>query len=147
MKLGLRHSNSAQILVAIGLLVLVAVRAAGASTYVVMIPLDSPIHPELETLDGLGYLETYFSEIRPFSRVEAARLTLETESNMKMEDKYEPLAVQLTRTLDLQLSEEIGWLRNNAEYNQPNMVHPLQSVESSVPLLGRLAPSLAFRLE
>src|SRR5215472_19028832 len=99
-----------------------------ASTYVVMIPLDSPIYMELETLDGLGYLDTYFSEIRPFSRIEAARLTLEAERNMKLDDQYEPLAVQLTKTLDLQLSEEIGWLRNNAEDNQPNMIHPLQSV-------------------
>jgi hypothetical protein len=38
-----------------------------ASTYVVMIPLDSPIYLELETLDGLGYLDTYFSEIRPLA--------------------------------------------------------------------------------
>src|SRR6516164_1729988 len=100
-----------------------------ASTYVVMIPLDSPIYLELETLDGLGYLDTYFSEIRPFSRVEAARLTLEAERNMKLDDQYEPLAVQLTKTLDLQLSEEIGWLRNNAEDDQPNMIHPLQGAE------------------
>src|SRR5215469_16871119 len=103
---------------------------ARASTYVVMIPLNSPIYLELETLDGLGYLDTYFSEIRPFSRVEAARLTLEAERNMNLDDQYEPLAVQLTKTLDLQLSEEITWLRNNAEDNQPNMIHPLESAEA-----------------
>src|SRR5262245_31614119 len=112
--------------VALTLIMMIA-GVAHASTYVVMIPLDSPIYLELETLDGLGYLDTYFSEIRPFSRVEAARLTLEAERNMKLDDQYEPLAVQLTKTLDLQLSEEIGWLRNNAEDNQPNMIHPLQS--------------------
>jgi len=106
------------------------VSTVDASTYVVMIPMDSPIYVELETLDGLGYLDTYFSEIRPFSRVEAARLTLEAERNMRMEDKFEPLAVRLTRTLDLQLSEEIGWLRNNTEDNLPNLIHPLQSVEA-----------------
>src|SRR5262249_60992083 len=91
-----------------------------ASTYVFMIPLDSPIYLELETLDGLGYLDTYFPEISPFSRVEAARLTLEAERKMKLDDQYEPLAVQLTKTLDLQLFEEIAWLRNNAQDNQPN---------------------------
>src|SRR5215831_2670080 len=117
------------ILFLLGILTLLA-RAAWASTYVVMIPLDSAIYLELETLDGLGYLDTYFSEIRPFRRVEAARLTLEAERNMKLDDQFEPLAVQLTKTLDLQLSEEIGWLRNNAEDNQPNMIHPLQSVEA-----------------
>src|SRR5215469_2211862 len=103
---------------------------AQASTYVVMIPLDSPIYSELDTLDGLGYLDTYFSEIRPFSRIEAARLTLEAERNMKLDDQYEPLAVQLTKTLDLQLSEEIGWLRSNAEDDQPNIIHPLQSADA-----------------
>jgi hypothetical protein len=49
---------------------------------------------------------------------------------MKLDDQYEPLAVKLTKTLDLQLSEEIGWLRNNAEDNQPNMIHPLQSAQA-----------------
>src|SRR5579885_3246991 len=102
--------------------------SAAASTYVVMIPLQSPIYDELETLDGLGYLDTYFSEIRPFSRVEAARLTLEAERNMRMEDKFEPLAVQLTKVLDRQLSEEIGWLRSNSEDKLPNIIHPLQDV-------------------
>ncbi|SRR5579885_395453 len=101
---------------------------ARASTYVVMIPMESPIYEELETLDGLGYLDTYFSEIRPFSRVEAARLTLEAERNMRMEDKFEPLAVQLTKVLDRQLSEEIGWLRSNSEDKLPNIIHPLQDV-------------------
>src|SRR5215467_97418 len=117
------------LLVALTLFTLLS-KVVRASTYVVMIPLDSPIYMELETLDGLGYLDTYFSEIRPFSRVEAARLTLEAERNMNLDDQYEPLAIQLTKTLDLQLSEEIGWLRNNAEDNQPNMIHPLQSVEA-----------------
>jgi hypothetical protein len=111
-------------------LLIVAAVDANASTYVVMIPLDSQIYVELETLDGLGYLDTYFSEIRPFSRVEAARLTLEAERNMKLEEKYEPLAVKLTKTLEMELSEEIGWLRNNAEDNQPSIVHPLQRFDA-----------------
>ena len=66
-----------------------------------MILLGSPIYLALETLDGLSYLDTYLSEIRPFSRVEAARLTLEAERNMKLDDQYDPLAVQLTKTLEL----------------------------------------------
>ena len=57
-----------------------------------MIPLDSPIYLELETLDGLGYLDTYFLEIRPFSRVEAARLTLEAERNSTLEKSGREIA-------------------------------------------------------
>ncbi len=103
---------------------------ASASTYVVYIPLNSPIYGELETLDGLGYLDTYLEEIKPISRVEAARLTLEAERNMEEAQKSDPLAVRMTRTLDEQLSEEIGWLENNAEDHQPSMIHPLQSAEA-----------------
>jgi Capsule assembly protein Wzi len=103
---------------------------AKASTYVVYIPLDSPIYAELETLDGLGYLDTYMDEIKPISRVEAARLTLEAERNMEEVQKSDPLAIRMTKTLDLQLSEEIGWLKNNAEDYQPTMIHPLQSAEA-----------------
>jgi hypothetical protein len=38
---------------------------AWASTYVVMIPLNSPIYLKLETLDVLGYLDIYFSSSGP----------------------------------------------------------------------------------
>lgn len=48
---------------------------AACSTYVVYVPLDSPIYVQLDTLNGLGVLETYLEEVRPISRVEAARLT------------------------------------------------------------------------
>jgi hypothetical protein len=35
---------------------LATVRPAGASTYVVFLPLDSPIYYELDTRNSLGYL-------------------------------------------------------------------------------------------
>jgi hypothetical protein len=103
---------------------------ASASTYVVYIPLESPIYGELATLDGLGYLDTYMDEIRPISRVEAARLTLEAERNIEESQRSEPLAIRMARTLDRQLSEEISWLKNNAEDSQPTMIHPLESAEA-----------------
>jgi hypothetical protein len=53
-----------------------AYSTAQASTYVVYLPLDSPVYDELDTLNGLGLLRSYISEIRPISRIEAARLTL-----------------------------------------------------------------------
>jgi hypothetical protein len=95
-----------------------------------MIPLQSPIYDELETLDGLGYLDTYFSEIRPFSRVEAARLALEAERNMRMDERVDPIAARIVKILDEQLAEEIGWLRSNAEDNPPTMLHPLENVQA-----------------
>lgn len=103
---------------------------AHASTYVVMIPLDSPIYSELETLDGLGYLDTYLGEIKPFSRVEAARLTLEGEHNVRDAERDEPLARAMLTALHEQLREEIGWLESNTEDNQPTMIHPLARAEA-----------------
>jgi hypothetical protein len=107
---------------------LVAASACG-STYVVYIPLDSSIYSELETLDGLGYLDTYLSEIKPISRVEAARLTLEAEANLTESEGSDALANAMLTALNDQLSEEIGWLKSNREDNQPTMVHPLEDAE------------------
>ncbi|MGH7843354.1 MAG: capsule assembly Wzi family protein [Candidatus Binataceae bacterium] len=103
---------------------------ASASTYVAYIPLDSSIYLELDTLDGLGCLDTYFPEIKPISRVEAARLTLEAEANLAVDERPSPLARAMLAALDGQLREEIGWVRNNHEDNLPTMVHPLERVEA-----------------
>jgi Capsule assembly protein Wzi len=100
-----------------------------ASTYVVYIPLDSAIYDELETLNGRGYLDTYLAEVKPISRVEAARLTLEAEANLTASDHFDPLARHIIAALRRQLADEIGWLQNNAEDRQPTMVRPLERVE------------------
>jgi capsule assembly protein Wzi len=98
-----------------------------ASTYVVYIPLDSPIYNELDTLDGLGMLDSYISEIKPISRIEAARLTFEAQQNLV--DHFDPLAARLVRALRAELSEELGWLERDEENGQPTMIHPLQRAE------------------
>ncbi len=59
-----------------------AVRSVCASTYVVYVALDDPVYQELDTLNGLGLLDDYLSEVRPIARVEAARLVLEAEHNL-----------------------------------------------------------------
>ena len=55
---------------------------ASSSTYVVFLPLDSPIYDELDALNSLGYLDDYLDEIKPISRVEAARLTIEAQAHL-----------------------------------------------------------------
>jgi hypothetical protein len=117
------------ILVVYAALVLFAGRAS-ASTYVVYVPLDSPIYWELETLNGLGLLDTYLDEVRPISRVEGARLTLEAEHNLKEDPRPEPLARRMIKTLNLQLTEEIGWLQRDNEDYLPTMIHPVQNAEA-----------------
>ena len=99
-----------------------------ASTYVVYVPLDDPMYEELDTLNGLGYLDTYVDEIKPISRVEAARLTLEAEEKLDSTPS-DPLARELVRSLRAELHEEISWLENNSEDNQPTMIHPVERLE------------------
>ena len=111
-------------------------RPARASTYVVYIPLDSSIYTELDTLNSLGMLETYLAELKPISRVEAARLTLEAESLMSDTTGENgpspalPLAQAMVGDLRAELAEEISWLENDAEDDQPTMVVPLSRIET-----------------
>ncbi len=109
-------------------LILAIVADARASTYVVYIPLDSPIYEQLDTLDGLGYLDDYISEVRAISRVEAARLTREAERNMS--ERNDPLAREIILSLKAQLAEEIGWLRDNREDDLPAMLEPVSRIEA-----------------
>jgi Capsule assembly protein Wzi len=109
---------------------------AAASTYVVFIPLDSPIYEELDALNGLGLLDTYLSEIKPMSRVEAARLVLEAEQNLDAAGQPNPLAHAILRSLRVQLGEEIGWLERNAEDDQPTMIHPIERFETQYVFSG-----------
>ncbi len=113
-------------LVAVALLV--RPLSARASTYAVYIPLDSSIYRALDTLNGLGYLDSYLPEIKPITRVEAARLTLEAGANLDTRGRN-PLAVQLIKALRAQLKEEIDWVDNDREDNLPTMLHPVQRVE------------------
>lgn len=106
------------------------VGVAAGSTYVVYIPLDSPIYDELETLNGLGYLYTYLDEVKPISRVEAARLTLEAQENLAQAGASDTPAGDMISELNLQLRQEIGWLEQNAEDNLPSMLQPVDRVEA-----------------
>ncbi|MGH7907147.1 MAG: capsule assembly Wzi family protein [Candidatus Binataceae bacterium] len=103
-----------------------------ASTYVVYIPLDSPIYSELDQLNALGYLDSYLEGIKPISRVEAARLTLEAQRNYQSAEQKDGdvlITDRLVQSLRMQLHEEVRWLESNRENNQPNLFHPIQRME------------------
>jgi hypothetical protein len=104
---------------------------APASTYVVSIPLDSPIYKQLDVLDGAGLLDTYLAEIKPISRMEAARLVLEAEQNLANgSEAPDPLVEAVLRSLRRQLPEEIGWLESGQEDKIPTLIHPLERAEA-----------------
>src|SRR5271166_1131650 len=104
--------------------------SARASTYVVPVALDDPCYQELDTLNGLGLLDTYLSEVKPISRVEAARLTLEAEKNLEASERSNALAQSVLRALRAELREEVSWLENNSEDDQPTMLHPIERLEA-----------------
>jgi hypothetical protein len=106
-----------------------APRGAQASTYAVYLPLDSSIYDELQTLNDMGLLESYVSEIKPISRVEAARLVLEAQALESERQEPNELADSILNALRLQLPEEINWVEQDHEDNLPTMIHPVESVE------------------
>ncbi|HLX36832.1 MAG TPA: capsule assembly Wzi family protein, partial [Candidatus Binataceae bacterium] len=119
-----------QAAVALILLMLSIVRSACASTYVVFIPLDSPVYDELETLDSLGYLEDYMDEIKPISRIEAARLTIEAQQHILDAPRTDAVARAIVRELRDEFREEIGWIRTDNENNPPTaMFNPIERAE------------------
>jgi hypothetical protein len=105
-------------------------RSSIASTYVVFLPLDSPIYDELDTLNSLGYLDDYLDEIKPISRVEAARLTIEAQSHLDDAPNPDTIAREMVGDLRDQLQEEVGWIQSNEEDNPPTAIlHPLDRAE------------------
>jgi hypothetical protein len=109
---------------------ILAAQDGRASTYVVYVALDDPAYQELDTLNGLGLLDDYISEVRPIARVEAARLILEAEENLDDPEKADPLARSILKSMRAEFSEEVEWLENNHEDGQPTMFHPLERVEA-----------------
>ncbi|MGH7866010.1 MAG: capsule assembly Wzi family protein [Candidatus Binataceae bacterium] len=113
---------------ALTLLLLASAGVANASTYAAYIPLDSSIYGELDTLNDLGVVQSYLATVKPISRVEAARLTIEAERNSNELD-YSPLADSIITALRLQLAEEISWLESDGEDTLPTMMHPVERIE------------------
>ncbi len=67
------------------LLVFFAVPLSAGTLSSSNIPLDSPIYQYLEKLSGMGLVKTDVRGLKPFSRAEAARLTIEAEKSLKNE--------------------------------------------------------------
>ncbi len=74
----------------------------------VNIPLDSPVYLYLEKLSGFGLITSDIKGIKPFSKAEAARLTLEAEKNMSVQKgDAAPFAADLILRLREMLPREI----------------------------------------
>lgn len=115
---------------ALGLGLAIAGTRVWASTYVTEIPLDDSIYVELDTLNNLGLLDTYISEIRPISRIEAARLVVEAQDNLPRVPDPQGLAHSLVDDLVSQLPQEVAWIKDDREDNLRNVFYPLERLEA-----------------
>jgi hypothetical protein len=113
-----------------GLVIATAATRGWASTYVTEIPLDDAIYVELDTLNNLGVLDTYISEIRPISRIEAARLVVEAQDNLSRVADPAGLAHSLVNDLAAQLPQEVEWIKDDRQDNLGNVFYPLERIEA-----------------
>ncbi len=125
-----QRAGAGTLVAAVAALILAGTRPADASTYAAYIPLDSSIYEELEELNDLGLAESYLSEIKPISRVEAARLTVEAESRLSETQTPSPLGRSIITALREQLPDEVEWIEQNKEDGLPTMIHPVERVEA-----------------
>src|SRR5581483_11062852 len=78
------------------------------------VPLDSWVYPAVERLIALGYIKTGYLGIRPWTRMECARMLAETEQKIGDEDDTSGVAPRIYRDLAQEFSPEIGRLNGAA---------------------------------
>jgi membrane-associated phospholipid phosphatase len=77
------------------------------------VPLDSWIYPALERLIALGYIKTGYLGIRPWTRMECARMLEETEQKIADEDDTSDVT-RIYRDLEKEFSTETARLNGAA---------------------------------
>jgi hypothetical protein len=94
-----------------------------ASTYV---PLDSWIYSAFDRLAALGYLQTGFAALRPWTRMECARLVSEVADRMA-DDEPDSAEVALYRSLSSEFALELG-----RQDGSPNSGMQIESIYSQM---------------
>lgn len=98
-----------------------------ASTYV---PLDSWIYPAFDRLAALGYLQTGFTALRPWTRMECARLVLEA-GDRAADDESDSEAVVLYRSLSSEFALEL-----RRQDGAPNSGMQIESIYSQTIIIS-----------
>jgi membrane-associated phospholipid phosphatase len=78
------------------------------------VPLGSWVYPALERLIALGYIKTGYLGIRPWTRMECARMLEETEQKIADEDDTSAAAPRIYRDLAKEFSAETARLNGAA---------------------------------
>jgi hypothetical protein len=98
-----------------------------ASTYV---PIDSWVYPAIERLAAEGYVQTAFFSLRPWTRLECARLIEEAEDQIADEPVASDVPEQL-RNLKQEFAEEL-----ERRSGKPNREFRLESLDQRVTAIA-----------
>lgn len=88
-------------------------RQTMGSTFV---PLDSWVYPAIERLSALRYITTSFMGLKPWTRIECARLTEEAGEALRQDTDAPDDAAKLQARLEQELNYEIGLLSGGRNF-------------------------------
>ena len=79
------------------------------------VPPDSWVYPMFDRLAALGFIKTDYAGIRPWTRMECARLVEEAQDEMRAQDVEGGPGIKVVHALQLEFNNELG--RLNGEPN------------------------------
>jgi membrane-associated phospholipid phosphatase len=74
------------------------------------VPLDTWIYPAFDRLIALGFIRTGFLDMRPWTRLECARLVVEAQDRLNEDDPYQSEAAALYHSLQTEFNSETALL-------------------------------------
>ena len=103
------------------------------------VPLDSWIYPAMERLIAMGYIQSAFLGLRPWTRMECARLLHEADNQLQEDSENDPTARKLYDALTAEFEEEIASLdgATNLDANLDTIYTRLMGI-SGLPLSNSL---------
>jgi hypothetical protein len=98
----------------------------------IYLPLDHWAYPAIDRLFGMGYVSSAYAGLRPWTRMECARIVLEASSQLDHEDRPRTSAVELHAALRVEFAREIGLiqgtLRPSRQYGVDSVFTRFQSI-------------------
>jgi len=109
---------------------LIAPGSAIASSSSANLPLNSFVYADLDKLSGLGFIDSSMQGMRPFTRLEAARLVAEARRQAGGK-KAQPVVRQMLRRLEFELREQLMELHVLEGEAPASYIKPLRNLEVS----------------
>jgi len=111
-------------------LLILSAGGALANSMSAPLPLDSWVYPALDKLAGTGLIDSSLQGSRPYTRLEAARLTLEARQHARADKAPRAIFESLDR-LETELREQIAELGPRDGASTPTYLKPLRSASFS----------------